>query len=165
MSRPIGCLICEDGDAITLTPDGAYGERRAVPAGYMYVDGIVGDIGHGVLRDRRVLSEEGVVVVIVTVDTQAGKVLTGPEIVTRGWVYAPEAEDLIEDAKRAVSASIEEAIAEGALDLDTLRRHARRSLGRFIDERTKRRPIVIPVVMEVVRRDARDHAARVAARS
>ena len=96
-----------------------------------------------------VLSEEGVVVVILTVDTQAGKVLTGPEIVTRGWVYAPEAEDLIEDAKQAVSTSIEGAIAEGALDLDTLRRHARRSLGRFIDERTKRRPIVIPVVMEV----------------
>src|SRR6266550_3028201 len=66
-------IICEDGDVITLTADGAFGERRAVPAGYMYVDGIVGDIGHGVLRDRRVLSEEGVVVVILTVDTQAGK--------------------------------------------------------------------------------------------
>src|SRR5712691_6283924 len=88
-------IICEDGDVITLTTDGAYGERRVVPAGYLYVDGIIGDIGHGVLRDRRVLSEEGVVVVILTVDTQAGKVLTGPEIVTRGWVYAPEAEDLI----------------------------------------------------------------------
>src|SRR5580765_8535254 len=142
-------VICEDGDVITLTREGASGERRAVPAGYMYVDGIVGDIGQGVLKDRRVLAEEGVVVVILTVDTQAGRVLTGPEIVTRGWVYAPEAEDLIEDAKQAVSESIEAAIAEGALDLDTLRRHARRSLGRFIDERTKRRPIVIPVVMEV----------------
>jgi ribonuclease J len=142
-------LICEDGDAITLTGSGAEVERRAVPAGYMYVDGIVGDIGHGVLRDRRVLSEEGVVVVILTVDTQTGEVLTGPEIVTRGWVYAPEAEDLIEDAKQVVSASIAGAIAEGALDLDSLRRHARRSLGRFINERTKRRPIVIPVVMEV----------------
>ena len=75
--------------------------------------------------------------------------MTGPEIVTRGWVYAPEAEDLIEDAKQAVSAAIDGAIAEGSLDLDTLRRHARRSLGKFIDERTRRRPIVIPVVMEV----------------
>jgi ribonuclease J len=142
-------LICEDGDVITLTPDGAYGERRAVPAGYMYVDGIVGDIGHGVLRDRKALSEEGVVVVIVTVDTQARGMVNAPEIVTRGWVYAPEAEDLIEDAKQEVAAAVESAIAEGALDLDTLRRHARRSLGRFINERTKRRPIVIPVVMEV----------------
>jgi ribonuclease J len=142
-------LICEDGDAITLNAADAEAERKAVPAGYMYVDGIVGDIGHGVLRDRRVLAEEGVVVVIVTVDTQSGEVVTGPEIVTRGWVYAPEAEDLIEDAKQAVRASLGEAIGEGALDLDTLRRHARRSLGKFIDERTRRRPIVIPVVMEV----------------
>jgi ribonuclease J len=142
-------VICEDGDVITLTSDGAFGERRAVPAGYMYVDGIVGDIGHGVLRDRRVLAEEGVVVVIVTVDTQAGEMVTGPEIVTRGWVYAPEAEDLIEEAKEAVRVAVDGAIAEGALDLDTLRRHARRSLGKFIDERTRRRPIVIPVVMEV----------------
>jgi ribonuclease J len=142
-------LICEDGDAITLTPEGAYGEHHAVPAGYMYVDGIVGDIGHGVLRDRKALAEEGVVVVIVTVDTQAGAIVTGPEIVTRGWIYAPEAEELLEDAKQAVCAAIDGAIAEGALDLDTLRRHARRSLGKFIDERTRRRPIVIPVVMEV----------------
>jgi len=142
-------VICEDGDVITLTREGASGERRAVPAGYMYVDGIVGDIGQGVLKDRRVLAEEGVVVVIVTVDTQAGEIVTGPEIVTRGWVYAPEAEDLIEDAKHVVRVSLHEAIKEGALDLDTLRRHARRSLGKFIDERTRRRPIVIPVVMEV----------------
>jgi len=142
-------LICEDGDVVTLSADGAFPERRAVPAGYMYVDGIVGDIGHGVLKDRRVLAEEGVVVVIVTVDTQAREIVTGPEIVTRGWVYAPEAEDLIEDAKHAVQVSLHEAIKEGALDLDTLRRHARRSLGKFIDERTRRRPVVIPVVMEV----------------
>jgi ribonuclease J len=142
-------LICEDGDVVTLSADGAFPERRAVPAGYMYVDGIVGDIGHGVLKDRRVLAEEGVVVVIVTVDTQAGEIVTGPEIVTRGWVYAPEAEDLIEDAKHVVQVSLHEAIKEGALDLDTLRRHARRSLGKFIDERTRRRPVVIPVVMEV----------------
>jgi ribonuclease J len=142
-------LICEDGDVVTLDARGAEAERRAVPAGYMYIDGIVDDIGHGLLRDRRVLAEEGVVVVIVTVDTQTGEVVTGPEIVTRGWVHAPEAEDLIEDAKQAVRGSLAEAIAEGALDLDTLRRHARRSLGKFIDERTRRRPIVIPVVMEV----------------
>jgi ribonuclease J len=142
-------LVCEDGDVVTLSEEGVFQERRAVPAGYMYVDGIVGDIGHGVLKDRRVLAEEGVVVVIVTVDTQAGEIVTGPEIVTRGWVYAPEAEDLIEDAKDVVRVSLHDAIREGAVDLDTLRRHARRSLGRFIDERTRRRPIVIPVVMEV----------------
>jgi len=115
----------------------------------MYVDGIVGDVSRGVLRDRRMLSEEGVVVVIVTVSSETGEIVTGPEIVTRGWVYAPEAEDLLEDAKAAVLASLREATDEGAIDFDTLRRHARRSLGKFINERTKRRPAVIPVVMEV----------------
>ena len=142
-------LVCEDGDVVTLTAEGADVDRRAVPAGYMYVDGIVGDVSHGVLRDRRMLSEEGVVVVIVTVDATTGDIVTGPEIVTRGWVYAPEAEDLLEDAKLVVRESIAAAAHEGATDFDTMRRHARKSLARFIDERTRRRPAVIPVVMEV----------------
>ena len=142
-------LICEDGDVVTLGPDGAEVERRGVPAGYMYVDGIVGDVSRGVLRDRRMLSEEGFVAVIVTVDSATGEIVTGPEIVTRGWVYGPEAEDLLEEAKAVVRASIGDAAAEGATDFDTIRRHARRSLGKFIDERTRRRPAIIPVVMEV----------------
>lgn len=142
-------LICEDGDVVTLGPDGAEVERRGVPAGYMYVDGIVGDVSRGVLRDRRMLSEEGFVAVIVTVDAATGEIVTGPEIITRGWVYGPEAEDLLEDAKAVVRASIGDAAAEGATDFETIRRHARRSLGKFIDERTRRRPAIIPVVMEV----------------
>jgi ribonuclease J len=142
-------LVCEDGDAITLGPEGIDVERRSVPAGYMYVDGIVGDVSHGVLRDRRMLSEEGVVVVIVTVAAASGEIVTGPEIVTRGWVYAPEADDLIEDAKAVVRESIADAAVEGATDFETIRRHCRKSLARFIDERTRRRPAVIPVVMEV----------------
>ena len=80
-----------------------------MPAGYLYVDGIVGDVGSGVLRDRRVLAEEGVVVVVVTVDAKSGEVLTGPEIITRGWVYAPEAEELLEEARLAVLEALEEA--------------------------------------------------------
>ncbi len=146
---PDHVLVCEDGDAVTIDVDGAELERRAVPAGYMYVDGIVGDVSHGVLRDRRMLSEEGVVVVIVTVDAATGEIVTGPEIVTRGWVYAPEAEGLIEDAKQVVRDSIAKAAGEGATDFETMRRHCRKSLARFIDERTRRRPAVIPVVMEV----------------
>jgi ribonuclease J len=146
---PANVLVCEDGDAIDLGPEGLDVERRAVPAGYTYVDGIVGDIGHGVLRDRRVLAEEGVVVVIVTIDSRTGELVTGPEIVTRGWVYAPEAEELLEEARQVVRESLAAAAAEGATDFETVRRHARRSLGRFIDERTRRRPVVIPVVMEV----------------
>jgi len=147
-------IVCEDGDAITLEPAGngttlLEVERRAVPAGYQYVDGIVGDVGVGVLRDRRNLAEEGFVAVIVTVDSVTGEIVTGPEIVTRGWVHGPEAEELLEDAKDAVRQSLQAAADEGATDFETLRRHARRSLGKFINDRTKRRPAVIPVVMEV----------------
>ena len=142
-------LICEDGDVLTLDDTGIDVERRAVPAGYQYVDGIVGDIGLGVLRDRRNLAEEGFVAVIVTVDAVTGELVTGPEIVTRGWVYAPEAEELLEEAKAAVRESLHEAADEGAIDFETLRRHARRSLGKFINERTRRRPAIIPVVIEV----------------
>jgi ribonuclease J len=151
---PARVLVCEDGDVLTIEVDGAgradvVVDRRAVPAGYQYVDGIVGDVGLGVLRDRRNLAEEGLVVVIVTVDATTGDLVTGPEIVTRGWVYAPEAEELLEEAKAAVRESLREAADEGATDFETVRRHARRSLGRFINERTRRRPAIIPVVIEV----------------
>ena len=146
---PDHVLVCEDGDVLTLDGEGLSVERRAVPAGYLYVDGIVGDIGLGVLRDRRQLAEEGVVVVILTVDQRTGEIVTGPEIVTKGWVYAPEAEELLEEAKAAVRESVAEAAREGATDFETIRRHARRALGRFINERTRRRPAVIPGVMEV----------------
>jgi len=142
-------LICEDGDSLLITDDGIDVERRYAPAGYLYVHGIVGDIGRGVLRDRRALANEGIVVVIVTVDAHTGEVVTGPEIVTRGWVHAPEAEALLEEAKDAVRRSLAEAADEGALDFETMKRHARSALSRFINERTRRRPIVVPVVMEV----------------
>jgi len=109
-------LVCEDGDVLELTDTGVETSGR-VPAGYLYVDGIVGDVGSGVLRDRRVLASEGVVVVVVTVDTQTGKVLTGPEIITRGWVYAPEAEDLLDEACDTIAATVERSLAAGVRDV------------------------------------------------
>ncbi len=140
-------LLCEDGDVIELTADGLAAVGR-IPAGYLYVDGIVGDVGQGVLRDRKVLAEEGVVVVVVTVDISTGKVLTGPEIITRGWVYAPEAEDLLDEACDTVAAAVEKALANGVRDVENLERDVRRAAGKFVSERTKRRPMIVPVVME-----------------
>jgi ribonuclease J len=141
-------LLAEDGDVVELTDTGIdfAGE---VPAGYMFVDGIVGDVGRGVLRDRKVLAEEGVVVVVVTVDAKIGEVLSGPEIITRGWVYAPEAEQLLGEARQTVRAALEEPVEGGAVDAETVRRRARSSLGRFVAERTRRRPMILPVVIEV----------------
>jgi ribonuclease J len=146
---PDHVLVCEDGDVLVLGSEGVDVERRSVPAGYLYVDGIVGDVGHGVLRDRRALAEEGVVMVVVTVDAQSRELVTEPEIVTRGWVYAPEADELLEDARNEVRRGVEEAIGAGVTDPETLKRHARSALGKFINQRTKRRPAVIPVVLEV----------------
>ncbi|MEO8267680.1 MAG: ribonuclease J [Ilumatobacteraceae bacterium] len=140
-------LVCEDGDVLTLSDDGLQATGR-VPAGYLYVDGIVGDVGQGVLRDRKVLAEEGVVVVVVTVDIETGKVLVGPEIITRGWVYAPEAEDLLDEACDAVAAAVEKTLAAGVRDVDALERDVRKAAGKFVNERTKRRPMIVPVVME-----------------
>ncbi|MDP9388703.1 MAG: ribonuclease J [Actinomycetota bacterium] len=144
-------LLAEDGDVVELS-DGGADFAGEVPAGYLYVDGIVGDVGHGVLRDRRALSEEGVVVVVVTVDARSGEVLTGPEIITRGWVFEREAEGLLDEARKAVRAELETMVlgrAEGRADHDALKRHVRSALQRFVNERTRRRPMIVPVVMEV----------------
>jgi ribonuclease J len=142
-------LLAEDGDVVSLTDTGCEFSGE-VPAGYLYVDGIVGDVGRGVLRDRRVLAEEGVIVVIVTVDAKSGEVLIEPEIITRGWVFAPEAEDLLEEARAAVVEGIEGAPEEeGSTDFETLKRRARSALGKFVNERTRRRPMIVPVVIEV----------------
>ena len=136
--------ICLDGDQVLVDDEGV---RRAgeVPAGYLYVDGVVGDVNHGVLRDRQVLAEEGVIVIVVTVDMKSGEVIAGPEIITRGWVHAAEAEDLLEDARRRVVVGIEDADTS---DVEAIKRHARKALGAFVSERTKRRPMIVPVVME-----------------
>ena len=140
-------LLCEDGDVLELSDQGLAPAGR-IPAGYLYVDGIVGDVGQGVLRDRKVLAEEGVVVVVVTVDITSGKVLVGPEIITRGWVYAPEAEDLLDEACERIADAVEAALAKGERDVDALERDVRKAAGKFVNERTKRRPMIVPVVME-----------------
>jgi ribonuclease J len=140
-------VLCEDGDVIEITDNGIELAGR-VPAGMLYVDGIVGDVGQGVLRDRKVLAEEGVVVVVVTVDIDAGRVLVGPEIITRGWVYAPEAEDLIDEGVATVAKAVEKALKAGTRDVDALEKEVRRAAGKFVSERTKRRPMIVPIVME-----------------
>jgi ribonuclease J len=140
-------LLAEDGDVVELTDKGL-DFVDSVPSGYLYVDGIVGDVGHGVLRDRKVLAEEGVIVVVVAVDATSGEVLTGPEIITRGWVHAPEAEELLDEARQRVVEALEHAANSGNIDFDTLKRQVRQALGRFVNEKTKRRPMIVPVVME-----------------
>jgi ribonuclease J len=141
-------LVCLDGDQLELDDSGLH-KIGEVPAGYLFVDGTgLGDVSHGVLRDRRILAEEGVVIVILTVDVKTGELIAGPEIVTRGWVHAAEAEDLLEEARQAVVAGIADVLTEEIDDVDVIRRHVRKALGTFVNQRTRRRPMIVPVVME-----------------
>ena len=146
-SDPDTVLQATDGDVLQLDDRGLTFHDK-IPAHYLFVDGIVGDVGQGVLRDRRVLAEEGVVVVIATVDSETREVITGPEIITRGWVYAPEADDLLDEAENTVRAALERALRDGVRGIDDLEREVRRATGRFVSDRTKRRPMIVPVVME-----------------
>ena len=145
-AAPDHVLQATDGDVLELSDDGL-AFHSTVPAGYLFVDGIVGDVGHGVLRDRKVLAEEGVVVIVATVDSALHKVINGPEVITRGWVYAPEADALLDEAEAHIEQALVKALDDGITDIDGLERVVRKAAGKFVSDRTKRRPMIVPVVM------------------
>jgi ribonuclease J len=139
-------VIAEDGDRLVLDDDGLRAVGR-VSADYVYVHGTVGDIGSSVLSDRRILSEEGVVAVIVAVDRQRRRLLAGPEVATRGWVHQPDSSDLLADLAARVRTAVEEALSQGDGGGD-LHRVVRRAAGSFVADRTRRRPMIVPVVLD-----------------
>jgi ribonuclease J len=142
-------LVCEDGDVVELA-GGVASRAGEVRAGMVFVDGLgVGDVGDAVLRDRRKLGGEGFVHVVATIESQSGKVLAGPDIVTRGFVYEPESGDLIEEAKARVLEALERCAADGVVDTMILKQHMRSAASALFKERTQRRPVIIPTVMEV----------------
>jgi ribonuclease J len=142
-------LLCEDGDAVRIDASGLHRDGT-VPGGYLFVDGSsVGDIGHGVLRDRMVLAEEGVVMAVATVDLKRGEVVGAPQIVTRGWAYDSDTEPLLDEARIHVTKALEDVLATGSNDHETLNRVARRALGRLVGERTRQRPMIVPVIVTV----------------
>ena len=142
-------LLCEDGDAVRLDDDGLHRDGT-VPGGYLFVDGSsVGDIGHGVLRDRMVLAEEGVVMAVATVDLKRGEVVGTPQIVTRGWAYDQDTEALLEEARAQVTKALEQALGSGSNDHENLNRVARKALGRLVGDRTRQRPMIVPVIVTV----------------
>ena len=109
--------------------------------------GTVGDIGHGVLRDRRILADDGVVAAIVCVDRSAKQVVSGPEIVSRGWIHEAEAGELLAELAKRVRTAAEKALADGA-EVPGIERAVRRAAGGLVSDRTRRRPMIVPVVME-----------------
>jgi ribonuclease J len=142
-------LLAEDGDVLRLSADGARREAR-VAAGRVLLDrGGASEIEDVVVRDRRHLSSEGIVVPIVVVDRQTGQLESPPEIVTRGIVDTAEAAELAEEAGRLLAGAIDSRPIEERLDAELTRERVRDELRRFFKRRTQRRPMVIPVVMEV----------------
>ncbi|HEY1330412.1 MAG TPA: ribonuclease J [Actinomycetota bacterium] len=141
-------LICEDGDTVELGEQLRRGER--VDAGMTFVDGLgIGDVGEVVLRDRRKLSEDGVVVVVVTVDAHTGEVLAGPDVINRGFVLDESAGPIVEEAAQRTVSALKEYAAEEVTDPAVLKQHIRKSLGKYFFEQTKRKPVIVPVIMEV----------------
>jgi ribonuclease J len=142
-------LLAEDGDVLSLSPRGARKEAP-VAAGRTLLDRSgVGEVEELVVRDRRHLSAQGVVVPIVVVDRQTGRLESPPEIVTRGVAEGDEAETLSEQVGRLLTDTIEDRPREERLDLEATRERVRQALRRFLRRRTQQRPLVIPVVMEV----------------
>ena len=119
-------------------------------AGNVLIDGIgVGDVGNIVLRDRKLLSQDGILVVVVTLDKKKKKIVSGPEIISRGFVYVRESEQLIEDPAEIVRKIVEETIKEIHLNGQCMKQDIRDKLNHFLYEETKRSPMILPIIMEV----------------
>ncbi len=139
-------LIAEDGVVVDLS-EGRAAIVGAVPCGYVYVDGSsVGDITEASLKDRRILGEEGFISVFVAVDLEQGQVVAGPEVHARG--FAEDAE-VFADVLPQVTRALEESLAHGGTDAYALEQVVRRQVGRWVSSTHRRRPMIVPVVVEV----------------
>lgn len=122
----------------------------SVPAGAVMVDGLgVGDVGSIVLRDRRHLSEDGLIVVVTTIDAATGRVMAGPDIVSRGFVYVREAENLMNEANEVVRRTLENCTNGGIREWGNIKQMIRDDLSRFLYNKTKRSPMILPIIQEV----------------
>jgi len=142
-------FIANNGSVIEFTKNsGAI--THEVQSGNILVDGLgIGDVGNIVLRDRKHLSEDGLIVVVVTISKQEGKVIAGPDIVSRGFVYVRESEDLMEEARKVVREVLLECEKKNITDWATLKSSIRDRLRAFIYEKIKRNPMILPIIMEV----------------
>lgn len=141
--------IPDKGDVIEFK-DGKMSTSGRVPSGNVLIDGIgVGDVGNIVLRDRKLLSQDGILIVVVTLTRKEKKVVAGPEIISRGFVYVRESEKLLEESTNKVREVVERNTSKDNFDWATLKQEMRDDLNRFLYERTKRRPMILPIIMEV----------------
>ena len=142
-------FILESGQVLELTSKSARRGGR-VPSGSIMVDGLgVGDVGNIVLRDRKHLAEDGILTVVVTIEKETCTVISGPDIVTRGFIYVKESEDLLKEVREVVKKEIDKCMDEKIVEWIVIKSNIKNSLGQFLYNRTRRRPIILPIIMEI----------------
>ena len=142
-------FILKTGDVLEMDDESAKVTGH-VQTGSILVDGLgVGDVGNIVLRDRQHLAEDGIVIAVLTLERYSNQILSGPDIVSRGFVYVREAEDLMEEAREIVQTAMEGCISHHVTDWGKMKTAIRDTLGEFLWKRTKRRPMILPIIMEV----------------
>jgi ribonuclease J len=142
-------FLLDNGDTVELQ-NGSARKAGKIPAGNVLIDGLgVGDVGNIVLRDRKLLSQDGILVVVVTLSKQDGTIMSGPDIISRGFVYVRESEGLLEEANRIVTSTLHKLMNENVNEWASLKTHVKDALGRFLYEQTRRRPMILPIIMEV----------------
>ncbi|MGG0755457.1 ribonuclease J [Brevibacillus laterosporus] len=142
-------FLLDNGDTVEIAKGQArYGPK--VHAGNVLIDGLgVGDVGNIVLRDRKLLSQDGILVVVVTLSKQHGTIVSGPDIISRGFVYVRESEELMEEANRIVAQTLQKCMDEKVNEWSSLKNNVKDTLGRYLYEQTRRRPMILPIIMEV----------------
>ena len=130
---------------------GDYGDKIGKTyGGNVLVDGSgIGDIGEAVLRDRKALSNDGIVIVVIAIDAEEARIIGEPDLISRGVFYLPESGGVLDELRGELRNAIAEVSVDAIRDVNTVKEHIRSTLSRAINQRTKRRPIIIPVVMEV----------------
>ena len=142
-------FIIQSGDVLELCDDSAEVVDK-VHTGAILVDGLgVGDVGNIVLRDRQHLAEDGIIIVVLTLERRTNRLLAGPDIVSRGFVYVRESEELMDDARRAVSEAVDKCLSGRHTDWNKIKLVIRDSMNDYIWKKTKRKPMVIPIIMDV----------------
>jgi len=144
-------VIAENGDIINLSSRKISVEKKKVPSNYIMVDGLgIGDVGEVVLRDRHLLSKDGIFVIIAVVDRQTGKVKGSPDIISRGFVYLRESKELLKETRKRIVGIVDRAAGSGgAVNWTYVKEELRNKIGKFLFLKTKRRPMVLPVIIEV----------------
>lgn len=141
-------IINENGGILELTKNSAKLNGK-VQSGIVLIDGLgVGDVGNIVLRDRQQLAREGVIIVVVTIDRQSGQIMSGPDFVSRGFVYVRESEELMDSARRRVIQALRRCEGDHVTEWSVIKTTIRDTLGRYIYDATRRRPIILPIIME-----------------